>query len=256
MANKRSDNDERSCLGKTLTSKHPLIQTDRLSRDYREAGSGVFALRDISITVNEGEFVALMGPSGSGKSTLLNILGLLDRPTGGHYTFDGRDVSALGVDQRASIRNRAIGFVFQSFNLLPRTTARENVELPLFYSGVATAERKQRATQALQQVGLAKRTGDFPNQLSGGEQQRVAIARALVTDPLLILADEPTGALDSKTGREILGLLTQLKDTRRTLILVTHDTSIAAVAERKIIVLDGQVVTDDGQIARHRESTL
>ena len=138
----------------------------------------------------------------------------------------------------------------------PRTTARENVELPLFYSGVAKGERKRRATQALQQVGLVKRTEDFPNQLSGGEQQRVAIARALVTDPLLILADEPTGALDSKTGREILGLLTQLKDTRRTLILVTHDASIAAVAERKIIVLDGQVVPDEGKIAQRRESML
>jgi putative ABC transport system ATP-binding protein len=209
------------------------------------SGGGVHALRDVSLTIGHGDLVAIVGPSGSGKSTLLNLLGLLDRPTAGHYLLDGRDVSGIGSDERAALRNRYIGFVFQSFSLLPRTSARANVELPLLYGPTPRAQRRALAAEALDRVGLGHRLDHLPSQLSGGEQQRVAIARALVCDPLLVLADEPTGSLDSRTGLEILALLEGLRASGKTLVLVTHDPSIAARTERVIVVSDGRIA-DDG----------
>ena len=223
----------------------PLIRLVELARDYRAGETVVHALRGVTLDVRPGEFVAVMGPSGSGKSTLLSLVGLLDRPTAGRQLLDGRDVGALDADSAARLRNREIGFVFQSFNLLARSTALENVELPLIYAGVARAERRRRATAALQQVGLGHRLGHWPRQLSGGEQQRVAIARALVGDPRLILADEPTGALDSRTGRDILGLLAALNRAGRTVLLVTHDAAVARWASRIIAMADGTVVGDE-----------
>jgi putative ABC transport system ATP-binding protein len=222
----------------------PLIVTRNLVKDYHLDGYQVHALRGVSVTIEPGEFVAVMGPSGSGKSTFMNLLGCLDGPTAGEYFLAGEHVSRLTGDALARIRNRRIGFVFQNFNLLPRTTAVENVELPLLYSGVAAAQRRQRALQCLAEVGLADRAHHHPAQLSGGQQQRVAIGRALINDPVLILADEPTGALDTTTSCEVMALLQQLNRNGMTVVLVTHEHDIANFAGRIVGFRDGQVVED------------
>jgi len=223
----------------------PLVELSRVSKDYDTGGGVVRAMREVSLSIVEGEFVAIVGTSGSGKSTMMNILGCLDRPTRGTYTLAGLDVGEREGDSRAIVRNRVIGFIFQGFNLLPRTTALENVELPLQYRGVSARERRRRATAALRSVGLGDRLDHSPSQLSGGQQQRVAIARALVTDPPLLLADEPTGNLDSRTSLEVLALLQALnRDRGITIILVTHERDIAACAARVITMRDGRIVTD------------
>jgi putative ABC transport system ATP-binding protein len=209
------------------------------------ASTTVHALRGISLELDAGDSVAIVGPSGSGKSTLMNVLGLLDQPTVGSYSLAGQDVLRLSPDQRGQVRNRQIGFVFQSFNLLARSTAFENVELPLIYAGVSRRERRRRAEAALGSVGLRDRRDHWPSQLSGGEQQRVAIARALVNDPLLILADEPTGALDSRTSLEILAHLQALNKAGRTIVLVTHDPTVARHARRVVIMSDGRTVREE-----------
>jgi putative ABC transport system ATP-binding protein len=223
----------------------PLISIDGLCKVHRYGAAKVHALREASFELHAGEFVAIMGPSGSGKSTLLNTVGMLDRPTRGSYVFDGKDVMRLDDDQCAAIRCRRIGFVFQSFNLLGRSTASENVELPLIYAGVGSGERQRRVMVALDAVRLSHRREHWPGRLSGGEQQRVAIARALVNDPLLILADEPTGALDSATSREVLSLLQGLNRTGRTILLVTHDPEVAGQARRVIRLQDGRLIQDE-----------
>ena len=222
-----------------------LLRVKALVKKYRMGDMEVPALRGVTLAIRRGEFVAVMGSSGSGKSTFMNILGCLDRPTSGKYFFDGDEVGALTADQWAEIRNRHIGFVFQGFNLLARTTALENVELPMMYSGCSGKQRHQRALEVLGLVGLDQRLNHTPNQLSGGQQQRVAIARALVNRPLLILADEPTGNLDSATSVEIMGLFQKLnRDQGITIVLVTHETDIAEYAKRQIHFKDGLVVSD------------
>ena len=221
-----------------------LIQCDRIWKRYRVGDVEVNALRGLSLTIDKGEFVAVMGASGSGKSTLLNILGCLDHPTEGGYRLDGVDVSKLGFDQLAEIRNRQIGFVFQNFNLIPRTDALENAQLPLFYRGMPLGEQRAKALAALKRVGLGGREHHFPTQLSGGQQQRVAIARALITSPSLLLADEPTGNLDTESSREIMSMLEGLNRDGITVILVTHEADIAAYAHREILLKDGQVLSD------------
>jgi putative ABC transport system ATP-binding protein len=234
-----------------------LIQARNLCKSYamgtaaqQHAGTAqtVHALRDVSLDIAAGDFVAIMGASGSGKSTLMNILGCLDLPTSGRYQLAGEAVATMGPDQLASIRNRRIGFVFQQFNLLPRTSALENVELPMVYSGTSVAARRERAQLALQRVGLGERMGHTPAELSGGQQQRVAIARALVNAPQLILADEPTGALDSQTSEDIMRLLTELNQQGMTVVLVTHEADIAAWARRQLVFKDGQLVQDSLQV--------
>ena len=233
-----------------------LIRVEDLHKDYALGDTVVHALDGISLAIDAGEFVAIMGPSGSGKSTFMNMLGCLDRPTSGAYWLAGEDVAHMDADQLAAIRNRRIGFVFQQFNLLPRTSAVENVELPLIYAGVPPKERRRRALERLAQVGLAARADHQPSQLSGGQQQRVAIARALVNDPSLILADEPTGALDSRTGIEIMALLQQLNAAGMTIVVVTHEREIAAYARRLIAFRDGRVVSDRRQAARDAAADL
>ncbi len=223
----------------------PLIQTANLVKEYVMGANVVHALRGVSVSISEGEFVAIMGASGSGKSTFMNLLGCLDRPTSGDYILAGEQVSALSADALAAIRNKRIGFVFQQFNLLPRTTALDNVELPLLYAGVPAAERKQRAAQRLAEVGLGSCTDHHPAQLSGGQQQRVAIARALVNNPSLILADEPTGALDSRTSVEIMALLQKLNREGMTIVMVTHEHDVAAFASRIVTFRDGMVMSDE-----------
>src|SRR6266481_5468639 len=217
-----------------------------VGKTYRTGEMEVLAVRGVSLEIKRGEFVALMGASGSGKSTLMNILGCLDRPTTGHYLLDGADVSGLDRDQLADIRNRKIGFVFQNFNLLPRTSARENVELPLVYSAqrLTNAELRERADRVLASVGLAGREDHHPSQLSGGQQQRVAIARALINDPEVVLADEPTGNLDSRTSVEIMGIFQQLNERGITIIMVTHEQDIAAYARRNVFMRDGLILND------------
>ncbi len=228
--------------------RNVLLELREVSKDYVSAAGIVRALRDVDLTIEEGEFVAIVGTSGSGKSTLMNILGCLDRPTHGTYSLAGVDVGSRTNDGRAIVRNRMIGFIFQGFNLLSRTTALENVELPLSYRGVPTKERRQRAERALASVGLADRMDHTPNQLSGGQQQRVAIARALVTDPPLLLADEPTGNLDTRTSLEVLTLLQRLsRELGITVILVTHEPDIAACASRIITFRDGRMAADERQ---------
>jgi putative ABC transport system ATP-binding protein len=221
-----------------------VVQLHNVTKVYTMGDQRVEALKGISFTVRPGEFVAIMGASGSGKSTCMNILGCLDVPTGGEYRLEEVNVGKLSRNQLAEIRNRKIGFVFQGFNLLARTTARENVELPLVYARVPAAERRERATAALAQVGLAERAGHYSNQLSGGQQQRVAIARALVNDPAIIMADEPTGNLDSRTSEEIMGIFQRLNRQGITIIMVTHEPDIAAFTGRQIIFRDGLIVSD------------
>ena len=228
----------------------PVIRLAHLGKHYETGAGPVPVLTDVSLDIEPAEFVAIMGPSGSGKSTLMNILGCLDAQSSGTYEFEGRDVGALNRDQLADLRNRAIGFVFQGFNLLPRATLLDNVALPLVYAGVGKSERLARARQMLERVGLGPYTASFPDQISGGQQQRAAIARALINRPRLILADEPTGNLDTRTSQEIMGLLRQLNaDGGITVVLVTHDPDIAAHAMRLVHLVDGQVA-DDGPLRR------
>ena len=222
-----------------------LIQLDAVTKNYATEAVVVRALRRVDLTIDHGEFVAIVGVSGSGKSTMMNIIGCLDRPSAGRYVLDGIDVTRRSNDARAIVRNRLIGFVFQGFNLLARTTALENVELPLVYRGVSAGERRRRAREALDAVGLADRMHHTPNQLSGGQQQRVAIARALVTAPPLLLADEPTGNLDTRTSYEVLDLLQRLNRRGITIVLVTHEPDIAACATRVINMRDGRIQRDE-----------
>ena len=223
-----------------------VIETRALKKDFARGDLQVHALQGISLSIAPGEFVAIVGKSGSGKSTFMNILGCLDRPSEGSYLLDGHDVAGLSADERAELRGEKIGFVFQAFNLIPRTSALENVELPLIYSGVSRAEQTRRARESLDKLGLRERADHHPSELSGGEQQRVAIARALVNRPKLLLADEPTGNLDSRTSLEIMGILEQLnRDEGLTVVLVTHEADIAAFADRVLTFRDGEVVADE-----------
>jgi putative ABC transport system ATP-binding protein len=230
-----------------------VIVTQDLTKDYHLGPHTVHALRGVSVAVERGEFLAVMGPSGSGKSTFMNLLGCLDTPTEGRYLIDGEDVAGLDRDALAKIRSRKIGFVFQTFNLLARTSALENVELPLLYSNVPSRERRERAKKRLGQVGLANREHHQPSQLSGGQQQRVAIARALVNDPTVILADEPTGALDSRTSLEIMALLQGLNREGMTIVVVTHEPDVAAHAGRILMFRDGRMIRDE-KIAEPRDA--
>jgi putative ABC transport system ATP-binding protein len=233
-----------------------IVNLIDVHKTYRAGEMEVPAVRGVSVEIKRGEFVALMGASGSGKSTLMNILGCLDRPTTGHYVLDGANVSGLDRDQLADIRNRKIGFVFQNFNLLPRTSARENVELPLIYSAqhLTNAELRERADRVLASVGLTGRENHPPSQLSGGQQQRVAIARALINEPEVLLADEPTGNLDSRTSVEIMAIFQQLNERGITVIMVTHEPDIAAYAKRNVMMRDG-VILDDHVVSRRLDAT-
>jgi putative ABC transport system ATP-binding protein len=222
-----------------------LIETKDLWRTYEMGAEKVHALRGVSISINKGEYVAIMGPSGSGKSTLMNLIGCLDTPTQGSYWLNGKEVDRMNDNELANIRNREIGFVFQTFNLLPRASALHNVELPLIYNGTSARERQEKARSALKKVQLEDRMNHKPNELSGGQRQRVAIARALVNDPSLMLADEPTGNLDSKTSREIMKLLDDLYRQGNTIIVVTHEREVAEHAQRVLSILDGQIAGDE-----------
>jgi putative ABC transport system ATP-binding protein len=221
-----------------------LIETRDLWKTYTMGDEEIHALRGVSIQIERGEYVAIMGPSGSGKSTLMNLIGCLDTPSKGSYLLNEKEVAAMNDDELAQIRNEEIGFVFQTFNLLPRATALHNVELPLIYAGVSGKDRQERAKQALEKVDLMSRASHRPNELSGGQRQRVAIARALVNDPSILLADEPTGNLDSKTGNEIMGVFDRLHGSGNTIVVVTHEADIAAYAHRIIHIRDGQVEKD------------
>ena len=234
---------------------HPVIETHNISKMYRMGTEEIHALRSVTITIQRGEYVAFMGPSGSGKSTLMNIVGCLDTPTNGNYILNGKDVSRMSDNQLADVRNKEIGFVFQTFNLLPRATSLDNVALPLIYAGYNKADREEKAMQALRSVGLDTRAKHRPNELSGGQRQRVAIARALVNDPSIILADEPTGNLDSKTSYEIMDLFEALYAKGNTIIMVTHEEEIARYAHRIVRLRDGLVESDqiNTDVALHHE---
>jgi len=235
---------ERMAMLPTDVPRDAVIVTRNLKRDYDMGGEIVHALRGVDVVIRKNEFVAIMGPSGSGKSTLMNLIGCLDTPSEGEYWLNGHRVSELADDDLARIRNKEIGFVFQTFNLLPRATALHNVELPLIYAGVGSAERRQKAIEALTKVGLGDRMNHKPNELSGGQRQRVAIARALVNHPSILLADEPTGNLDSATGEEIMALFEALHEQGQTIVLVTHEADIAAHALRQVHLLDGKIARD------------
>ncbi|MDV3428614.1 MAG: ABC transporter ATP-binding protein [Bacillota bacterium] len=223
-----------------------MIRIKNLFKIYEMGEDKVYALDDLSLEIHQGEFTSIVGPSGSGKSTLMNIIGCLDTPTSGEYFLAGEEVSKLSDNRLSEIRNEKIGFVFQKFNLLPKLSALENVELPLVYLGVSAKERKRRAEEALNSVGLLSRMKHLPTEMSGGQQQRVAIARALVTDPQIILADEPTGNLDSKTGEEVLKILQELNKKGRTVILITHDSHVAKSAKRTVEIMDGKIHEHEG----------
>jgi putative ABC transport system ATP-binding protein len=228
-----------------MNSSHTAIEFSRITKTYKTGSLEVPVLHGIDMRIERGEYVAIMGPSGSGKSTMMNIIGCLDRPTGGTYRLDGQDVSHLDDNALAAIRLRKLGFIFQGFNLLARTDAIKNVGLPLFYAGVNARERQRRALAVLEEVGLSERAKHKPNELSGGQQQRVAIARALINDPAVLLADEPTGNLDTKTSADIMALFDHLHESGRTIIMVTHDENVARYARRVIRLLDGLIVADE-----------
>ncbi|MEZ8295972.1 ABC transporter ATP-binding protein [Vibrio splendidus] len=236
-------NDEIKDSGETMFNKF-LVELSNIGKHYSNGDTEIRALDGVDLSIEKGEFLSILGPSGSGKSTLMNMLGCLDKPTEGEYQLDGKNVAALSANELAGIRNQKIGFVFQSFNLLEYASALDNVALPLVYSGIKAKERRKRAAVLLEQVGLGDRLDHKPNQLSGGQKQRVAIARALVNDPQIILADEPTGALDSKSGAEIEALFNQLHAEGRTLIIVTHDNSLAERTKRIVTIKDGKVLSD------------
>jgi len=244
MTTALKDTDERMAMLPADVPRDAVIVTRNLQREYDMGGEIVRALRGVDITIRRNEFVAIMGPSGSGKSTLMNLIGCLDTPSKGEYWLNGHRVSELGDDELARIRNREIGFVFQTFNLLPRADALHNVELPLVYAGVGSKERRERAADALGRVGLADRMSHRPNELSGGQRQRVAIARALVNRPSILLADEPTGNLDSTTSTEIMALFEELHRENQTILLVTHEHDIADHADRQVHLFDGKVERD------------
>jgi putative ABC transport system ATP-binding protein len=229
----------------TARRAHPVIQIDDLVRTYAMGRARVRALRGVSLRIERGEYVAIMGPSGSGKSTLMNTLGCLDAPTSGRYLLDGVDVRLLDEDALSDLRNRKIGFVFQGFNLVPRISALANVELPLLYAGLSRSARRHRAKRALAAVGMGERLDHGPGELSGGQQQRVAIARAIVTNPALVLADEPTGNLDSRSSEEVLAIFAELNGSGRTVVMITHENDVAARAERLVRLADGRVVADE-----------
>jgi putative ABC transport system ATP-binding protein len=222
----------------------PIIKLEEVKKTYHMGEVDVHALRGVSLQLKKKEFLAIVGPSGSGKSTLMHIMGLLDTPSSGKVFLEGKDVSEFSEEERANLRNEHIGFVFQTFNLLPRTTALENVAMPLIYAGVGKKEREKRAKKALEQVGLGERLNHEPTQLSGGQQQRVAVARALVTNPKIIFADEPTGNLDTESGKEVMQLLAKLNKKGNTIVLVTHELDIATQTERTVEIIDGQIVKD------------
>jgi putative ABC transport system ATP-binding protein len=226
----------------------PIIQIKNLMKTYKLGGESVHALNKVSLEIQKGEFLAIIGPSGSGKSTLMNMIGCLDRPDSGQYLLDGNEIGKMNDNQLAGIRNQKIGFIFQNFNLLTKLTALENVELPLLYAGMPTKARKELALEGLKKVGLGERAGHLPTQLSGGQQQRVAIARALVGNPSILLADEPTGALDSKTSKEILQVMKELNELGHTIILITHDLAIAREAKRMVSIQDGQLQENGGEL--------
>jgi len=228
------------------TATKPLIRIQQLCKQYRMGGETLNALDNVSLTVYQGDFIAIIGPSGSGKSTLMNVIGCLDGPTSGDYWLDGEEVSRLRENKLAEIRNRKIGFIFQGFNLLSRLTAIENVELPLIYRGVPAKQRKEQAIEALKKVGLEERIHHRPVELSGGQQQRVAIARALAGNPPILLADEPTGALDTKTGKEVMGFIKELNGLGHTIVLITHDPVISQQAKRVVKIMDGKLVEEEG----------
>jgi putative ABC transport system ATP-binding protein len=224
-----------------------MIQISNLMKSYKLGGEIVHALNNVSLNIDKGEFLAIIGPSGSGKSTLMNMLGCLDRPDTGNYLLDGKEIGKMNDNDLATIRNQKIGFIFQNFNLLTKLTALENVELPLIYSGLSAKIRREKALESLTKVGLKDRAGHMPTQLSGGQQQRVAIARALAGNPSILLADEPTGALDTKTSAEILLLMKELNEVGNTIILITHDLSIAKQAKRMVQIQDGQLFENEGE---------